>query len=51
LFYQCYIYAFLLPSKDKRYMHKRTRTESPISHIHLAIKIKRQELLLRNNFT
>ena len=38
LFYHCYIYAFLLPSKDKSYMHKRTRTESPISHIHLAIK-------------
>jgi hypothetical protein len=38
LFYHCYIYAFLLPSKDKIYMHKRTRTGSPISHIHLAIK-------------
>ena len=38
LFYHCYIYAFLLPSKDKRYMHKRTRTWSPISHILLAIK-------------
>ena len=38
LFYHCYIYAFLLPSKDKIYMHKRTRTESPISHIYLAIK-------------
>ena len=26
-FYHCYMNAFLLPSKDKIYMHKRTRTE------------------------